>query len=104
MPINKLISEHQRCAILRSLNEAPGMDLNDSILGDILAEYSLGCSRDQLHTQLSWLEQNGYITVEKIGNGHTWVSTITQAGIDVAAARIVVPGIKRPNPNKAKLL
>lgn len=98
MAMHELIAEHQRLVILRSLNEAPGMDLNDSILSDILKMYSLRCSRDQLHTQLTWLEQQGYVTIEKIGQSDTWVSTITQSGSDVAEGNITVPGIKRPGP------
>ncbi|TMN67280.1 hypothetical protein CWB85_19720 [Pseudoalteromonas sp. S1727] len=98
MAINQIIAEHSRLCILRALNEQPGYDLNDSIICDILKSYSLKCGRDELHTHLNWLERNGYVTIEKIGQSSTWVSTITPSGIDVAEGTIVVPGIKRPSP------
>jgi len=100
MAMNRILAEHQRLVILRSLNETPGFDLNDSILCDVLKMYSLSCSRDQLHTQLSWLEQQGYVKVEKIGASETWVSKITQSGADVADGNITAPGIKRPRPGE----
>ena len=98
MPMAKLLSEHKRISILLALNEAPGLDLNDSILSDILKVYSLKSSRDQIRTELTWLEQQGYLTIQKIGQSTVWISTITHEGIDVAEGNIVVPGIKRPGP------
>ncbi|MCG9761434.1 hypothetical protein DS891_24210 [Pseudoalteromonas sp. JC28] len=97
MPIIELMAEHQRISILISLNESPDYGLNSSILGDILDRYAIGCSRDQLHTQLNWLEQNGYVSIDRLSN-NTWVASITQTGADVATGRSVVPGIKRPGP------
>ncbi|WP_240479501.1 hypothetical protein [Pseudoalteromonas rubra] len=93
----ELMAEHQRISILISLSDSPDYGLNSSILGDILDKYSIGCSRDQLHTQLDWLEQNGYITVNRMTKS-TWVADITQAGLDVAKGRVVAHGIKRPGP------
>ena len=94
----KVVAEHQRISILLALDESPGFDLNDSILRDILKMYSLKISRDQLYTQLTWLEQQGYVTIKKIGATEMWVATITQTGIDVAEGNVFVPGIKRPDP------
>jgi len=98
MPMSKLLSEHKRISILLALNEAPGFDLNDAILRDVLKIYSLKSSLDQIRTELTWLEQQGYVTVEKIGHNKVWVSTITQSGIDVAEGNVFAPGIKRPAP------
>jgi len=91
----KLVSEHKRLSILLALNESAGFDLNDSIIRDVLKMYSLKSSRDQVRTELTWLEQQGYVTIEKLGQSDVWIAKITHAGIDVAEGNVVVHGIKR---------
>ncbi|RZF83721.1 hypothetical protein EXT46_05355 [Pseudoalteromonas sp. CO325X] len=97
MALNKVMAEHQRISILISLKESPDYGANTSMLADVLQSYGLGCSRDQLKTQLNWLEQNGYVIIERLSE-NTWVVKVTHAGIDVAEGRSIVPGIKRPAP------
>ena len=94
MPLKDLIKEHQRLVILRCLSEVPGYDLNESILQDSLNVYGLDSSRDSLRTQLAWLEEQGLISIEKIGS--TQKATLTARGEDVAKGRADVPGVKRP--------
>ncbi|MCG7565867.1 hypothetical protein MHM95_06145 [Pseudoalteromonas sp. CnMc7-15] len=97
MALQDVQAEHQRISILISLKESADYGANISMLADILQRYALGCSRDQLKTQVNWLEQNGYVTVERLSD-NTWIAKITHAGIDVANGHSVVPGIKRPGP------
>ncbi len=97
MAINDIKAEHQRIAILIALKESSDYGANLSILSDTLARVGVAGSYDQIKTQLSWLEQNGYITIEKLTE-RTWIARITQNGLDVAHGHIFVPGIKRPGP------
>lgn len=97
MPINQVMAEHQRISILIALKDSADYGANTSMLNDVLQRFALGCSQDQLKTQLNWLEQNGYVTVDKI-TANTWVARITRSGIDVAEGLSVVHGIKRPAP------
>lgn len=97
MPIEKVQAEHQRITILIALKESQDYGANTSMLADVLKAYALGCTRDQLKTQLNWLEQNGYIKVERMTE-NTWVARITTTGLDVADGTSTVPGIKRPAP------
>ncbi|MDK1288504.1 hypothetical protein [Pseudoalteromonas umbrosa] len=97
MPINQVIAEHQRISILITLKESQDYGANTSMLIDVLKAYGLGCTRDQLKTELNWLEQNRYISLEKMSE-NTWVARITPTGMDVAEGVSVVPGIKRPGP------
>jgi CTP-dependent riboflavin kinase len=97
MALLEVKTEHQRISILVALKESSNYGANSSMLADVLKRYSLGCSRDQLKTLLNWLEQNGYITLDKLTE-NTWVARVTQSGIDVAEGISVVPGIKRPGP------
>lgn len=97
MAINQIKSEHTRISILIALTEDSGYSLNSSMICDVLALYHLRCGRDEVHTELAWLERNGYVTLKKL-SPNTWLATITQTGSDVAQGHIFVPGIKRPGP------
>ncbi|WP_304635526.1 VpaChn25_0724 family phage protein [Pseudoalteromonas sp.] len=97
MALQQVQAEHQRISILIALNESADYGANTSMLADVLARFALGCSRDQLKTLLNWLEQNGYVKVERLTD-NTWIARITAEGIDVAEGRSTVPGIKRPAP------
>lgn len=89
--------EDMRLVMLRTLAQTSGYSCNDSILQDVLATFAHKCSRDQVRSALSWLSEQGYLTYEVLETG-TYIATITQRGVDVAAGNITVPGVKRPGP------
>ena len=91
-----IFTKEQRLVILRSLVEA-GYDANESILDDCLALYGHKISRDLVRTHLNWLEEQGLVKIERLGNGFM-IATITQRGVDVANVEAVVDGVKRPSP------
>lgn len=97
MSIINITAEHQRIAILIALKDSADYGANLSMISDVLSRLGLGGSHDQIKTQLSWLEQNGYITIEKLTE-RTWIARITQSGLDVAEGHVFAPGIKRPGP------
>ncbi|MBO2611215.1 VpaChn25_0724 family phage protein [Shewanella algae] len=94
MALSEIMSWHQRLVILRLLAEVPGFDLNESVIQDGLDAYGLDISRDALRTQLTWLSEQGLVTINNIGK--TMTATLTVRGEDVARGRATVPGIKRP--------
>lgn len=98
MAMKQILQEHQRLVILRCLSEVPGYDLNESILQDSLDLYGLDISRDALLTQLSWLEEQGCISLKDLSG--TQIATLNNRGLDVVAGRASVPGIKRPRPGE----
>lgn len=91
-----IFTKDQRLVILRSLVEA-GYDANESILDDCLALYGHKISRDLVRTHLNWLEEQGLVKIERLGNGFM-IASITQRGVDVANGEAVVDGVKRPSP------
>ncbi|WP_118793967.1 winged-helix domain-containing protein [Haemophilus haemolyticus] len=91
-----IFTKDQRLVILRSLVEA-GYDANESILDDCLALYGHKISRDLVRTHLTWLEEQGLVKIERLGNGFM-IASITQRGVDVANGEAVVDGVKRPAP------
>lgn len=86
----------QRLVILRTLAAAPGYSANDSILDDVLGQFSHHISRDQVRTHVRWLEEQGLVTVEPLGR--TLNAKITQRGMDVSRGEAFVDGVKRPSP------
>lgn len=97
MSFQERLAEHRRLVILRILASSPGYECNSSILQGELDLYGLPVSRDTLHVDLAWLAEQQLIGLSD--PLHTVkVATLTTRGMDVAAGRAVVPGVKRPGP------
>jgi len=92
----QLHTEHRRLTILRFLAEDPGYTVNSSMIADVLPEWGHSVSRDALHADLAWLDEQGLIDAH--ARSSVYVAQLTQRGADVAAGRASVPGVKRPGP------
>jgi len=92
------VGRHRRLAILRFLEQSAGYTSNVSIVTDVLNSNKIGLttSRDQTTTELSWLAENGFVTLG--GDAAFRVATATARGIDIALGRAVHPDIQRPSP------
>lgn len=91
------VTEHRRLCLLRVLAAAPGYAGNDSILRGALDSFGLAASRDTVRAELAWLDEQGLIQSNDLAG--VIVATITERGLDVAAGRAQVPGVKRPGPH-----
>lgn len=96
MSFAELQRADQRLVVLRALAEDTQYTVNESLLNDVLAIYGHNCSRDCVRTHLSWLREQGLVTVQDV-SGYM-VATLTSRGLDVANGSAVVPGVKRPRP------
>jgi hypothetical protein len=93
-----LMAEHRRLAILRALaSPKSGGESNDSILQTIVVDAGVASSRDQIRTAITWLDEQGLVSVRKLESG-TLVAAITQSGVDVASGLSTVDGVQRPSP------
>lgn len=97
MSYQDIQTTHLRLAILLLLANDTGYDLNEHLLRDLLVTYGHNISRDRLHTELSWLAEQGLVKTDILGE--TWVAKLTGRGLEVAEGRAVVPGVKRPGPD-----
>lgn len=100
MGYENILQKHLRLTLLRSLKDDPGYTMNESMLTDISEHYGFNPSRDNVRTELSWLKEQGLVTIDD-GSG-IMVATLTQRGEDVARGRATVPGVQRPSPRKVK--
>ncbi len=69
-----------------------GCSANESILDSCLDAYGHSISRDAVRTQMRWLEEQGLLSIEKVGE--TLVAKLTGRGDDVATGQAVVDGVK----------
>lgn len=90
-------TEGRRLGILRILRRRNQFTSNEYSLNDELGgNYGHHVSKDQLHTDLAWLEEQGLVICQQPRAG--WIATLTSRGADVAEGRARVPGIARPLP------
>lgn len=90
---------HARLAILRSLVEAVQHTANDSVLSMVMEQLGLPVTRDQLRTQLGWLEEQGLIRLTR-PTDNLLVAALRERGADVALGRSSVDGVQRPSPTR----
>ncbi|MHA7915510.1 VpaChn25_0724 family phage protein [Alloalcanivorax xenomutans] len=88
------LREDQRLVILRILCEMPAYSANSSVLAGLLRQYGHNASRDQVKTELHWLDEQGLAEVEDMDA--VMLVKLTERGADVAAGRASVPGVRRP--------
>lgn len=91
------LREHARIAILRMLEDAPRYTSNVSIMTDLLPQFGISYTRDQVVGELAWLKEQGMLTTEALPGGFI-VATATTRGCEVAQGIAVYPGIQRPRP------
>lgn len=88
------IQEDMRLVILRILNDMPSYTANSSVLYGVLPRYGHNPSRDQVKSEIRWMEEMRLVEVEIVSD--LLVAKISERGADVAMGRAVVPGVKKP--------
>lgn len=91
------VMSHVRFAILRVLAETFQHTCNDSVLFSRMEALGLPITRDQLRTQLGWLEEQGLIRTAR-PTDNLIVANLRERGADVALGRAAIEGIQRPSP------
>ncbi len=96
MAFHQYEQEDRRLVILRLLAEDADYRINSSLIQRGLDMYAHAVSRDALHTELHWLQEQGLVTLESLNS--VLIVTLSQRGLDTSQGRAVVPGVKRPGP------
>jgi hypothetical protein len=95
MRFAELVKEDRRLVILRVLSKVPAGRANHIVLCAALRPLGHDVSLERVQVDLEWLAGNRLVTVEDLEATVT-VATITPRGVDVAAGREIVPGVKEP--------
>lgn len=94
MSFNDLMTKNIRLVMLQLLVQGNG-SLNEHLLRILVREAGFAISTDTCRTQIHWLAEQGYVTVQTTG---TMIkASITARGQDVADGERV-PGVERPRP------
>ena len=93
-PYAEYLRQDIRLVILRLLAEMTAYRANSSVLTMALDNYGHTLSRDQVKTELHWLQEQSALALDAVGP--VLVATRTERGQDIAAGRARAPGIKRP--------
>jgi hypothetical protein len=88
------LTEDRRLVILRILAELPTYRANSSLICSLLSHWGHAPTRDQVKTDLTWLQEQGLLSVETLET--VMLATLSERGADVVAGRAFVPGVKRP--------
>jgi hypothetical protein len=92
----QIMQEERRLLILQLLAaNKPEYRAQSGMLREALAGKTHTLSRDQMHTELAWLAEQGLLVTEV--NGPVVVATLSARGLDVSEGTAAVPGVKRPD-------
>jgi hypothetical protein len=91
-----LKAKDMRLAMLRCMAEDAGYAINESILQSALEMFGHHASRDNVRTEMRWLEEQGLITIETVAG--ILVAKLTGRGVDMAEGRCKIDGVKTPRP------
>ncbi len=98
MTFAERIAQDRRLVILKLLERTPGYSANESLLDLALEDFGHRTSRDQVRTDLCWLEEQELVTTEEIAG--VMIAIATRRGLDAARGKAIVPGVRRPAPGK----
>lgn len=97
MSFLQTITEDRRLSLLLVLAETPGYSTNAFLLCQAIGElYGHNASIDQVLGDIAWLAEQGLLTSRVVGT--VTLATLTARGLDAAAGRANVPGVKKPLP------
>lgn len=94
MKFNEFIAKEQRLAILILLLQSNSYRTNSSLAYSFLDQQALALSDDKLKTELTWLEEQGLVSLERLES--VYIITLTKRGADVAKGLAFNDGVSRP--------
>ncbi len=73
---------------------ASGRRANEHLVRRVLNDGPHAVSQDRVRTELSWLAEQGLVSVREIGG--VMLATLMQRGGDVIDGNVAVPGVEPP--------
>lgn len=93
---SETLSKHRRLTILKFLADSPEYTSNASILTQVCKSIGVSSTRDQVMTDLDWLKEQGFVTLQ---DSLTFrVATATGRGLEIASGEARNAGVQRPRP------
>lgn len=92
----KITQQDRRLVILRQLAKETDYACNEYVLRGQLDLYGHKLSTDLLRSEMAWLAEQGLLTIADVPG--LKVAKLSARGKDVAEGAVIVPGVKRPEP------
>jgi len=93
---NNIFLPLRRIIILQGLEQTPAGEMSNEMLQRLLKAHCHACAIGEVNEQIAWLENRGYVRVERPGDSGFVFAKITRAGIDVARGYARAEGIDPP--------
>lgn len=91
--------EELRLQILIILFLSAGYEANQEILIKELKKRGISVNRDQLKIELSWLDEQADVIVDRECGG-VHIALLNGEGLEIVEGSRMVPGIRRPRPEE----
>ena len=97
MSLTENIAQDRRAAILVTVTEMPGGEINEDTLKVALTGLAHRVTSDVLRGDLQWLKDQALIRIEEreMNRGTLWIVHLLTKGLDVASGA-PHPGVARP--------
>lgn len=92
----KIVQQDIRLVILQLLNQDADYKHNEHVLKAALKAVGHNISGDRLRTELAWLAEQHLVETAPVSG--MMIVRLTARGADVAEGAVLVPGVKRPDP------
>ena len=99
MSFDRALRHDARLRMLQGLAEQIDHRLSDAMLGHVLDAWGHRRSRDFVRTELRALADVGAVRLVEDGEP-VMIAELTAAGLDHVRRRVVLEGIKRPDPGE----
>jgi len=96
MGYSEIVAADIRLCILQALAEDADYAQNEHVLDAVLTSLGHSLPAAQLGAQVAWLEEQGLVATDEVAG--VLIVRVTRRGVDVAAGRARVPGVRRPGP------
>lgn len=96
MDFGDMLQQDRRLCVLRFLHESPKYTASLPLIALVLERDGHFVAQSAVLAEVAWLEGAGLVRSEMIDK--LMLVTLTQTGAEVATGRMVMPGVRRPDP------
>ena len=98
MNFRDILDGEQRLAICQLLEQDLDYSHNEHVIKRALGMVGHNLGSDLLRNHLTWLQEQGLVTLDQESVPSAWVVKLSVRGQDAALGRTLIPGVARPRP------
>lgn len=99
MNYSEAVTQDARLRLLQMLSAKPAYTGNEVALqAELTNKYGHALARDRVRTELTWLEDQGLLVLQKPGG--IMLATLTGTGLEVSGGIVRNPGVAAPRPGE----